>query len=36
MTGSNTGKDTGKDSLFIQEVAGHQALYKKIIQLFHS
>lgn len=36
MTGSNTGKDTGKDSLFIQEVAGHQALYKRIIQLFHS
>ena len=36
MTGSNTGKDTGKDSLFIQEVAGHQALYKRVIQLFHS
>lgn len=36
MTGSSTGKDASKDSLFIQEVAGHQALYKRIIQLFHS
>ncbi|WP_417143506.1 Na+/H+ antiporter NhaA [Raoultibacter massiliensis] len=36
MTGNSAGNEAGKDSLFIQEVAGHQALYKRIIQLFHS
>ena len=36
MTDNNTGKDTTKDSLYIKEVAGHQALYKRVIQLFHS
>lgn len=31
-----TGKETGKESLFIEEVKGHQALYLRMIQLFHS
>ncbi|WP_139652000.1 Na+/H+ antiporter NhaA [Raoultibacter phocaeensis] len=31
-----TKQEAGKDSLFIQEVAGHQTLYKKVIQIFHS
>lgn len=31
-----TKQEAGKDSLFIEEVAGHQTLYKKILQIFHS
>lgn len=31
-----TAKDSGKESLFIEEVSGHQAFYKRVIQLFHS
>ncbi|MEG0323497.1 MAG: Na+/H+ antiporter NhaA, partial [Raoultibacter sp.] len=31
-----TGKETGKEPLFIEEVKGHQALYLRMIQLFHS
>ena len=31
-----TKQEAGKDSLFIKEVAGHQTLYRKVIQIFHS